>query len=117
MLNTRDSEDEKASTFASNKLVDSPIDIEAYRPLIQDDRSWVLSELDLGTFGSLGTTGYSSCAEWIADGCGVLGTGGGGSPYPPYLVARQLLREGKKIFVSRCTTYSPRGTESLQCRR
>lgn len=38
-------------------------------------------------------------AEWIADGCGVLGTGGGGSTYPPFLMARQLLRDGKKIRV------------------
>lgn len=42
-------------------------------------------------------------AEWIAEGCGVLGTGGGGSPYPPFLVARQMLREGKVIKAStRC---------------
>ncbi|THH01275.1 hypothetical protein EW026_g1378 [Hermanssonia centrifuga] len=60
------------------------INIEEYRPSINSDRSWQLSELDL---------------EWIAEGCGVLGTGGGGSPYPPFLVARQMLREGKKIPV------------------
>ncbi|KAI0938669.1 hypothetical protein AcV5_000296 [Taiwanofungus camphoratus] len=60
------------------------IDIEKYRPTILEDRSWTLSELDL---------------EWIADGCGVLGTGGGGSTYPPFLMARQLLRDGKKIRV------------------
>ncbi|KAF9819430.1 hypothetical protein IEO21_02173 [Rhodonia placenta] len=60
------------------------IDIEAYKPEIRADRSWNLSELDL---------------EWIAEGCGVLGTGGGGSTYPPFLMARQLMRNGKEIIV------------------
>ncbi|THH28580.1 hypothetical protein EUX98_g5611 [Antrodiella citrinella] len=60
------------------------IDIEAYEPKILPNRSWRLSELDL---------------EWIAEGCGILGCGGGGSPYPPFLVARQMLREGKEIIV------------------
>lgn len=46
--------------------------------------------------------GLIRVAEWIAEGCGVLGTGGGGSPYPPFLVARQMLREGKSIQVRRC---------------
>ncbi|KAJ3558225.1 hypothetical protein NM688_g1053 [Phlebia brevispora] len=63
---------------------EAAVDIEAYKPTIASDQSWILSELDL---------------EWIADGCGVLGTGGGGSPYPPFLVARQLVREGKMIRV------------------
>ncbi|KAK7683209.1 hypothetical protein QCA50_013882 [Cerrena zonata] len=57
--------------------------IENYVPDIRD-RQWHLSETDL---------------EWIAEGCGVLGTGGGGSPYPPFLVARQMLRNGKQIIV------------------
>ncbi|CAL1709132.1 unnamed protein product [Somion occarium] len=62
----------------------SGIDIDSYKPDIRADRSWYISETDL---------------EWIADGCGVLGTGGGGSPYPPFLIARQMLREGKHIIV------------------
>ncbi|KZT10328.1 DUF917-domain-containing protein [Laetiporus sulphureus 93-53] len=60
------------------------IDIESYKPTIRTDRSWSLTELDL---------------EWIAEGCGVMGTGGGGSTYPPFLMARQLLRDGKEIIV------------------
>ncbi|GJE86630.1 HyuA and DUF917 domain-containing protein [Phanerochaete sordida] len=60
------------------------IDFEAYVPRINEKREWLLTELDL---------------EWIAEGCGVLGTGGGGSPYPPFLVARQMLREGKIIKI------------------
>ncbi|KAI0341454.1 DUF917-domain-containing protein [Trametopsis cervina] len=68
-----------------DRLSTTSIDIEAYRPAIGSDRLWSLSELDL---------------EWIAEGCGVLGTGGGGSPYPPFLVSRHLLREGKRIKVA-----------------
>ncbi|OCH93351.1 DUF917-domain-containing protein [Obba rivulosa] len=60
------------------------VDIETYKPEIRHDRTWSLSELDL---------------EWIAEGCGVLGTGGGGSTYPPFLMARQLLRDGREIIV------------------
>ncbi|KAJ7739325.1 Hydantoinase/oxoprolinase [Mycena olivaceomarginata] len=36
---------------------------------------------------------------FIQEGCGVLGTGGGGNPYPTYLKARQILREGKTIRI------------------
>lgn len=36
---------------------------------------------------------------WIAEGCGILGTGGGGSPYPPMIMARQILRDGGEIRV------------------
>ncbi|EMD31880.1 hypothetical protein CERSUDRAFT_109067 [Gelatoporia subvermispora B] len=64
--------------------VSEEVDIEAYRPEVRQDRIWSLSELDL---------------EWIAEGCGVLGTGGGGSTYPPFLMARQLLRNGQDIIV------------------
>ncbi|KAL0955619.1 hypothetical protein HGRIS_001852 [Hohenbuehelia grisea] len=58
--------------------------IESYRPHIRSDRQWLLSEIDL---------------EWIADGCSILGAGGGGTSYPPFLMARQQLREGKQILV------------------
>ncbi|KAI0746879.1 DUF917-domain-containing protein [Daedaleopsis nitida] len=63
---------------------EADIDLRTYTPTILPDRRWKLSALDL---------------QWIAEGCGVLGTGGGGSPYPPYLMARQALRDGKDIFV------------------
>ena len=39
------------------------------------------------------------CVAWIAEGCAVLGCGGGGATYPAFLVAREALREGKKIRV------------------
>ncbi|GBE89009.1 DUF917-domain-containing protein [Sparassis crispa] len=77
------SEGEKAVLQEVNEEEDL-IDIEEYAPTIREDRSWILSELDL---------------EWIAEGCGVLGTGGGGSTYPPFLMARQLLRDGKEIII------------------
>ncbi|KAI0674400.1 hydantoinase/oxoprolinase [Trametes maxima] len=63
---------------------EAQVDIDAYKPTILPNRTWKLSEVDL---------------EWIAEGCGVLGTGGGGSPYPPFLMARQALRDGKDIIV------------------
>ncbi|KAF8583161.1 Hydantoinase/oxoprolinase [Ramaria rubella] len=60
------------------------IDVEQYIPHINSKGEWILSEVDL---------------EWIAEGCGILGTGGGGSPYPPYIMARQILRDGGIIRV------------------
>ncbi|KAJ7352476.1 Hydantoinase/oxoprolinase [Mycena albidolilacea] len=59
------------------------IDYLSYRPKIVDNE-WILSETDL---------------FFIQEGCGVLGTGGGGNPYPTYLKARQILREGKTIRI------------------
>ncbi|KAF4563054.1 hypothetical protein EYR40_007227 [Pleurotus pulmonarius] len=63
---------------------DAPVDVDAYRPTIRTDKVWVLSEIDL---------------EWIGEGCNILGAGGGGPSYPAFLMARQLLREGKPILV------------------
>ncbi|KAK7032883.1 hypothetical protein R3P38DRAFT_2618769 [Favolaschia claudopus] len=59
------------------------IDYQSYRPEIVGDE-WIVSETDL---------------LFIQEGCGVLGTGGGGNPYPTYLKARQLMREGKSIRI------------------
>ncbi|KAG9221349.1 hypothetical protein CCMSSC00406_0009989 [Pleurotus cornucopiae] len=63
---------------------ESPVDVNTYRPTIRADQVWVLSEIDL---------------EWIGEGCNILGAGGGGPSYPAFLMARQLLREGKSILV------------------
>ncbi|EIN06702.1 Hydantoinase/oxoprolinase [Punctularia strigosozonata HHB-11173 SS5] len=60
------------------------IDVNTYVPQINAKREWILSEIDLA---------------WIAEGCGILGTGGGGSPYPPQIMARQILRDGGEIRV------------------
>lgn len=59
-------------------------DIENYKPKINQDREWIVSELDL---------------EFIALGAYILGAGGGGSPYPVFLRIRELLRKGSEIKV------------------
>ncbi|EXJ81595.1 hypothetical protein A1O1_07659 [Capronia coronata CBS 617.96] len=59
-------------------VVDAPeeiIDIQTYKPKVENKR-WVISITDL---------------EWIAEGCKVLGCGGGGDPYQQYLKIRALL--------------------------
>ena len=43
----------------------------------------------------------------IAIGVGILGTGGGGSPYLQMLIAKQLLREGKRIRMIRPADLDP----------
>ncbi|KAF8957579.1 DUF917-domain-containing protein [Flammula alnicola] len=59
------------------------IDYTTYRPNIVG-KEWILSETDL---------------FFIMEGCGILGTGGGGSPYPAYLICRQILRDGCSIRI------------------
>ncbi|KAJ7116355.1 hydantoinase/oxoprolinase [Mycena epipterygia] len=59
------------------------MDYQSYRPKIVGNE-WILSETDL---------------FFIQEGCGVLGTGGGGDPYPAYLKTRQMLREGKVLRI------------------
>ncbi|KAI0827020.1 DUF917-domain-containing protein [Trametes gibbosa] len=76
--------EDAAGALEDAAAVDSTVDIDTYKPTVLANRTWRLSEIDL---------------EWIAEGCGVLGTGGGGSPYPPFLMARQALRDGKEIIV------------------
>jgi DUF917 family protein len=58
-------------------------DILEYEPRIKR-REWLLSEVDL---------------EWIADGCYVLGCGGGGSPLHTFLELRELVRSGETVRV------------------
>lgn len=38
-------------------------------------------------------------SEFFADGCAILGCGGGGTPYPAFLQARELLRNGGRIRI------------------
>lgn len=63
--------------------LDSADDILSYKPRVQDNQ-WFVSEIDL---------------EWIADGCYVLGCGGGGSPLHTFLQLREMLRAGEVIRV------------------
>ncbi|WOO78677.1 Putative D-/L-hydantoinase subunit A [Vanrija pseudolonga] len=58
-------------------------DIRSYRPTIVN-KEWFLSEVDL---------------EWIAAGCYILGTGGGGNPQTTYLEIRELVRAGANVRV------------------
>lgn len=93
---------EKTQPVEENQSLEA-IDIETYKPTILPNRAWKLTELDLGKHFSscvISKASSDTITEWIAEGCGVLGTGGGGSPYPPFLMARQALRDGKEIFVS-----------------
>lgn len=65
------------------------IDIERYRPKIVIDpktglKTWMVSTRDL---------------EWLAEGCYVLGCGGGGSPYPEMLKLRQHLEQGHELRI------------------
>ncbi|KAL1863139.1 hypothetical protein Daus18300_008132 [Diaporthe australafricana] len=59
------------------------VDPQTYRPTVKN-RVWFINETDLG---------------WISTGCYILGTGGGGSPYPHMVRLRQLLRAGAVVRV------------------
>ncbi|KAK7437589.1 hypothetical protein VKT23_018487 [Stygiomarasmius scandens] len=67
-----ESEEDVQEVLKEGAGVDSTVkvDYESYRPKIVGDE-WILSETDL---------------LFIMEGCGILGTGGGGSPYPIYAV-------------------------------
>ncbi|KAK7897213.1 hypothetical protein LTR67_005102 [Exophiala xenobiotica] len=58
------------------------IDLRTYRPTVEADRHWKLSTTDL---------------DWIAQGCGILGCGGGGDTHSSHLSARQLLESGGAV--------------------
>ncbi|KAH9941324.1 hydantoinase/oxoprolinase [Epithele typhae] len=75
----------EAEATEGSGIGEAPIDIDTYKPTILPDRAWKLTELDI---------------EWIAEGCAVVGTGGGGSSYPPFLMSRAALRAGKEILVA-----------------
>lgn len=65
---------------SNNDLADGAqevIDVQTYKPKVENKR-WVVSITDL---------------EWIAEGCKVLGCGGGGDPYQRYLKIRALLEK------------------------
>jgi DUF917 family protein len=66
-------------------------DILEYEPRIKR-REWLLSEVDL---------------EWIADGCYVLGCGGGGSPLHTFLELRELVRSGETVRVIDFSSVTP----------
>ncbi len=59
-------------------------EIIAYKPMVNSSREWIISEIDL---------------EWITIGCYIMGTGGGGTPYPHFIKCRELLRKGAVMRV------------------
>ncbi|KAF5249131.1 hypothetical protein FANTH_5507 [Fusarium anthophilum] len=66
-----------------NTRLDEDFDILSYRPDVRN-RTWYVSERDV---------------SWIATGCYILGTGGGGSPYGLMIRLRTQLRNGAMIRV------------------
>ncbi|KAL0061493.1 hypothetical protein AAF712_011716 [Marasmius tenuissimus] len=80
----KEEEEKSVETPAEQALEEEEkIDYETYRPTIKDD-VWYLTETDL---------------FFIMEGCGILGTGGGGSPYPAFLIGRTILRNGGQIRI------------------
>ncbi|KAK4200048.1 hypothetical protein QBC40DRAFT_201403 [Triangularia verruculosa] len=73
---------ERATTIKTRPDVNE-VDIATYKPDVRD-RVWFVNETDL---------------TWISTGCYILGTGGGGSPYPHMILLRQLLRAGATVRV------------------
>ncbi|KAL2849707.1 hypothetical protein BJX68DRAFT_255403 [Aspergillus pseudodeflectus] len=67
----------KGSSSRPEAVPDASIDIQTYRPVIKD-RQWIISPTDL---------------DLIAEGCKVLGCGGGGDPYQEYLKVSAIIRE------------------------
>ncbi|KAK6005849.1 hypothetical protein QM012_007491 [Aureobasidium pullulans] len=60
------------------------IDIALYRPEVDSDGTWWVSEVD---------------CEFLATGCSILACGGGGPGYICYMAARAALKEGKRLPV------------------
>jgi N-methylhydantoinase A/oxoprolinase/acetone carboxylase beta subunit len=65
------------------------VDVDKYRPrIITDERTgfktWIVSPTDL---------------EWLAEGCYVLGCGGGGSPYPEMFKLNQHIERGHELRI------------------
>ncbi|KAL7805831.1 hypothetical protein V8C44DRAFT_220408 [Trichoderma aethiopicum] len=73
----------KRAETTSKQHTDTDVDISTYKPTVKD-RVWYVSETD---------------AEWIATGCYILGTGGGGSPYSHLVRLKQELRKDAIVRV------------------
>lgn len=55
-----------------------------YKPTVNSDKEWLVSQTDL---------------EFLRIGTYILGCGGGGDPYPQYLIAKNLLKNGAQMKV------------------
>ncbi|KAH8167249.1 hypothetical protein CIB48_g1006 [Xylaria polymorpha] len=76
-------EGDSTKNLGTSRKVIEDVDIDSYKPKVQN-RVWYISETDL---------------IWISTGCYILGTGGGGSPYPAMIRIREMLRRGAVIRV------------------
>ncbi|XXG95527.1 hypothetical protein Hte_001791 [Hypoxylon texense] len=73
-------------TSDEDETDNSKSELSSYTPTVTAAGEWVLSTTDL---------------RFLAIGCYILGCGGGGSPYAPFLHTRQLLLEGDNIRIMR----------------
>lgn len=82
-------EETKIHDIATNgeASTEEKIDYKTYKPNVSSAGVWSLSEVDL---------------KFLAIGCYILGTGGGGSPYAAYLQLRQVLADGHSINLVSC---------------
>ncbi len=74
----------KVGDSAAEVSASSDVDHTTYRPTIDAQRMWHLSETD---------------AYYLSIGCYILGCAGGGTPYGPYLQLCQMLRDGGGIRI------------------
>ncbi|KAG7749789.1 hypothetical protein KL912_001790 [Ogataea haglerorum] len=75
----------KSSLYEETETrVEEEVDYTQYKPTINKDRQWVLSEVDL---------------DFLAIGAYILGCGGGGNPYSYMLEVRNYLRAGDTVTV------------------
>ena len=86
LLTTQEYHEKKqwSATSQDEALVDTEVDHMIYRPHINKDRIWHLSEID---------------TQYLSTGCYILGCAGGGTPYGLYLQTRQVLRDGGDIRI------------------
>ncbi|KAK7951559.1 uncharacterized protein PG986_007287 [Apiospora aurea] len=83
MDNNMDEYEKSTRPTSDSTAEKKEVDISAYRPRVRN-RVWYVSETDV---------------EWIATGCYILGTGGGGSPYAHMMRLRQMIRDGAVVRV------------------
>ncbi|KAK6202509.1 uncharacterized protein RJT21DRAFT_118560 [Scheffersomyces amazonensis] len=74
----------KDVTEAAEDFSIENIDINQYKPTVNDKREWIINEIDL---------------EFLRIGTYILGCGGGGTPYPSFLDIRHLVRQGEILKV------------------
>ncbi|RDW92739.1 uncharacterized protein DSM5745_00061 [Aspergillus mulundensis] len=76
-LEGNEEKESQETTRPVSESIDEAVDIHSYRPLIKDQQ-WVISTTDL---------------DFIAQGCKVLGCGGGGDPYQEFLKVSALVQK------------------------